>query len=366
MSRRPHVLMTTDVVGGVLTYALDLGAELRTAGWRVTLALQGPQDAAGVEAARRSGLDVVETDWPLDWLAPSSAPLLAAGAACARLADRLHVDLVHLNTPVLAAAGGFRQPVVGACHSCLGTWWKAVREGPPPPDLQWRIELLRQAYAACDALLAPSFSFVQDTLAEYGCLPTGVRNGRTARPRSGGARKAPHVLTAGRLWDDGKNVAALDAAAGLMRAPVLAAGSLSALGGEVRRPSNLQLLGALSEEALARRMRAAQVFASLSLYEPFGLAVLEAAQAGCALVLSDIPTFRELWDGAAVFVDPRGDPASIAETLDALLQDPARSEDLGRRAEARARAYSRSAMGAGTLELYARVLDRAAPAEAAA
>ena len=39
-------------------------------------------------------------------------------------------------------------------------------------------------------------------------------------------------------------------------------------------------------------------------YEPFGLAVLEAAQAGCALVLSDIPTFRELWDGAAMFVPP--------------------------------------------------------------
>ena len=46
------------------------------------------------------------------------------------------------------------------------------------------------------------------------------------------------------------------------------------------------------------------VFVSPALYEPFGLAVLEAAQAGCALVLSDIPTFRELWDGVALFVAP--------------------------------------------------------------
>lgn len=36
-----------------------------------------------------------------------------------------------------------------------------------------------------------------------------------------------------------------------------------------------------------------------------GLSVLEAAQAGCALVLGDIDSLRELWDGAATFVPER-------------------------------------------------------------
>ncbi len=53
---------------------------------------------------------------------------------------------------------------------------------------------------------------------------------------------------------------------------------------------------------MATAYAAATVFASMARYEPFGLAVLEAAQAGMRLVLSDIPTFRELWDGAAIFV----------------------------------------------------------------
>ena len=52
------------------------------------------------------------------------------------------------------------------------------------------------------------------------------------------------------------------------------------------------------------------IFVSVSRYEPFGLAVLEAAHAGCALVLSDIPTFRELWQGAASFVIAAGSAAA--------------------------------------------------------
>ena len=60
---------------------------------------------------------------------------------------------------------------------------------------------------------------------------------------------------------------------------------------------------------VARHLARQPIFVSTALYEPFGLAVLEAAQAGCALVLSDIPTFRELWDGAARFVPARDDGA---------------------------------------------------------
>ena len=69
--------------------------------------------------------------------------------------------------------------------------------------------------------------------------------------------------------------------------------------------AHLQPLGELDERTLAGCLSARPVFVSAARYEPFGLAVLEAAQAGCPLVLSDIPTFRELWDGAALFVDPR-------------------------------------------------------------
>jgi glycogen synthase len=97
------------------------------------------------------------------------------------------------------------------------------------------------------------------------------------------------------------------------------------------------------------------VFASPARYEPFGLAVLEAAQAGAALVLSDIPTFRELWDGAAVFLDP-DDAESWAATLHRLAGAPGMAADLGQRAKLRSYRYDVRAMVDRTLDLYRSVL----------
>ena len=106
---------------------------------------------------------------------------------------------------------------------------------------------------------------------------------------------------------------------------------------------------------MTEALNAAQVFASLARYEPFGLGVLEAAQAGCALVLSDIPSFRELWRGAAIFVRP-DDTAEAAAVMDALLADPDEARRLGALAAERAAACTVEAMTQATLAAYAQAL----------
>ena len=102
-------------------------------------------------------------------------------------------------------------------------------------------------------------------------------------------------------------------------------------------------------------MAESTVFVSAARYEPFGLAVLEAAHAGCALVLSDIPTFRELWYDAAVFVSP-DDPVEIAAALRRLLDDRARAAEFGAAAQVRAAHYTAEAMATGMLAIYAELL----------
>ena len=101
-------------------------------------------------------------------------------------------------------------------------------------------------------------------------------------------------------------------------------------------------------DALARR----PVFVSAAVYETFGLAALEAAQAGCALVLSDIPTYRELWDDAAIFV-PARDAAGFAAAIDRLIADPELREAMAAAARVRARRYTVEAMAAGIAGIYA-------------
>lgn len=361
-----RLLMTTDAVGGVWTYALDLTAELARRGVHTTLAVLGPAPASDQAGAARAvpGLDLALTGLPLDWAACEPAEVARAGRAVAALAREVRADLVHLNGPALAAQARFDAPVVGVCHSCVATWWASVRGGQMPDDFGWRTDLLARGYRACDALAAPSHAFAEATARAYGIAsPAVVHNGRRPAPPRTPAKSERVVFTAGRLWDAGKDVATLDRAAAQVDAPVFAAGPLQSPTGERAALQHARPLGRLDEAAVAYWMGRARVFVSTSLYEPFGLSVLEAAQADCALVLSDIPTFRELWSGAAVFVPP-GDDAALAGALNGLLDDPGRCGRLAQAARERSRRYTAQAMGAGMLALYRSLLPAAAEAAA--
>lgn len=360
------ILLTADAVGGVWTYALDLAAGLVAKGVAVTLAVLGPAPSpAQRAAAAAAGVWVVETDLPLDWQAEGEAALQRAGAAIAALARASGADLVHLNSPLLASGMAAGVPVVGGIHSCLASWWQAVRGGPLPADFARRTQRLRWGYRACDALIAPSRAFADVTARLYAVTPRIVHNGRAPPAPAPLAHRRAEALFAGRLWDQGKRVALLDAAAERMAFPMIAAGPLAEPGGAPARFRHLELPGCLDAGALAAQMARSRVFVSLAVYEPFGLAVLEAAQAGCALLLADIPTFRELWDGAALFLDDEH-PATIAAQLDRITGDPRLAARLGALARERAARFSHDAMVAGTLAVYAQVLPAAARKGAAA
>jgi phosphatidylinositol alpha-mannosyltransferase len=101
------------------------------------------------------------------------------------------------------------------------------------------------------------------------------------------------------------------------------------------------------------------VFVSAASFEPFGLAVLEAASAGCALILSDMGSFRELWEGAALFVPVRDEDAYV-EAIEMLIRDPDRRQRLGEAASRRAVRYTPQAMADGMLAIYSDVLSRSA------
>jgi glycosyltransferase involved in cell wall biosynthesis len=171
--------------------------------------------------------------------------------------------------------------------------------------------------------------------------------------------QADFVLTASRLWDEGKNVATLDAAAARLKVPFEAAGSQHGPNGAQAQLKHIRAIGDVSSARLASLFAARPIFASAALYEPFGLSVLEAAQAGCALVLSDIPTHREIWGGTAIFVPPHDDKA-FASAIQDLLGDPDEREQLGRLAAARAAHYTPGRMAHGMAEIYSRVAHRSA------
>jgi glycosyltransferase involved in cell wall biosynthesis len=117
----------------------------------------------------------------------------------------------------------------------------------------------------------------------------------------------------------------------------------------------------MEQDDLAGWMSRAAIYAMPARYEPFGLSILEAGLSGCALVLGDIPSLREVWRDAAIFVSP-DDPTALAAAIQRLIDDAPLRAALGTRARRRAVRFSPLAMARGYLDAYRDALAARAPA----
>lgn len=345
-----HVLMTVDPLGGVFTYAAELSAWLGSKGARVTWASMGGPLSA--EQRRRIGSrDVLESEFRLEWMDDPWEDVERAGPWLLDIERREKPDVVHLNGYAHAALP-FRAPVLVVAHSCVLSWWRAVLGEAAPPRYDRYRQEVSQGLGAASVVVAPTRAMLASLQLEYGgSYPSRViHNGAAARTSD--FHKESFVLCAGRIWDRAKNIATIDRAAARVRWPVYVAGDAKAPDVRQETPlDNVRPLGILQSSMLASWMRRAAIFASPALYEPFGLAILEAGLAGCALVLGDIPSLRELWHDHALFVPPRDDEA-LARALQRLIDDPALRRELGKRAQERALEYGSQAMGEAYLDLY--------------
>ena len=346
--------MTADSAGGVWTYALELARALRTRDVEVTLAISGPplrpeQQAELVSA----GVPADARPLKLEWMRDPWADLVQAGEWLLALGEELEPDVVHLNA-FSQAALPWQAPRLVVGHSCVLSWFRAVRGCEAPPEWEAYAEAVRTGVAAADLVVAPTRAMLAELRRLYrpSCPARAIPNGRTplglpVHP----ADKDPFVLAAGRLWDDAKNAAALDRVAPSLPWPVLLAGAVD----PDDAPHNATALGLLAPDALWSFLSRAAVFAAPARYEPFGYGPLEAALAGCALVLGDIPSLREVWRDDAVYVDPEDDDA-LRTALRLLTDDSGFRHELALRASERGRAYTADAMAVRYHDAYRALL----------
>jgi hypothetical protein len=353
-----RILLTLDAVGGVAIYVTQTAMMLARIGIECRLLGFGPRPSSDLRAVveKTAGLSLIWTDQPLDWMAGDECALTGVTSAIADVAMAWEADVVHVSAPSQAAGLPSELAVVAQSHSCVPTWWRAVRRQPLPPDWQWHCRMNQQGLRRASVVIAPSASHGRALKDIYGFLPRLRVIFNASAPPHVKHSKEEFVFAAGRWWDDAKNATALDHAAGRSPWPVFMAGATQGPNGSSATLANAVGLGLLSAEETHLHMARAAIFAAPSIYEPFGLAVLEAAGFGAALVLSEIDTFRELWDGAAFFVDP-ADPTAWVQAISHLAANADQRQRLGESARLRAAAYSPERHCRALLSAYAEAMQ---------
>ena len=350
------VLMTADTVGGVLAYAVQLTQALCGSDVEIVLATMGGpmQDARRGALLARQNVRLHESNYALEWMEDPWDDVQAAGRWLMDLQEAERPDIIHLNG-YAHGAWPWQAPVLIVGHSCVCSWYEAVRGEPAPKRWDSYRRATTAGLKAADVVVAPSGPMLAALNQHYGPLTNTrvIANARDPR-RYAPARKQPFILAAGRLWDEAKGLARLAAIAPEVAWPVRLAGPAQHPDGGSISFDNVQMLGSMSPAALAAEMARAAIYALPARYEPFGLGALEAGLSGCALVLGDIPTLREVWGDAALFV---GDDDELRDALHRLIEDADLRQEYARRALARASRYTPARLADEYLSLYSQLVD---------
>ena len=358
------ILMTVDATGGVLTYALSLASELAKAGTKIHFAMLGPKPKPEQLAAIRGIPQAVlhEHAGALEWMDDPWADVARASSFLRDLEQQVRPDIVHLNGYCHGSAG-FRAPIIIVAHDCMLSRADALGEserlegraglGDAPPEgepvpcesqgLAKYTESTKRGLAAATAVIAVSQTMRVALERHYGPLPriAVIPNGLAVEASS--REKEELVVCAGRTWDRARNVETLVRVAAELPWPLEIAGDPAprGVGDGVSFDGRDAVAdhGWMSPSDLGVLLDRAAIFASPARHDPFGMSALEAALRGCALVLGDIPSARELWGDAARFVRP-DDERGLVEAISELASDEESRDRLAAEANLRARLYT--------------------------
>lgn len=211
LHRPKTILMTADTIGGVWTYVVELARSLQEHEVQVFLASMGrrldesqKQDLRGLH-----NVQLFESSYKLEWMEKPWWDLERAGKWLLDLEQRLQPEMVHLNNYVHGALP-FQAPKLVVGHSCVLSWWQAVKGEPAPEQWNWYHFQVARGLKAAGMVIAPSSAMMDALVRHYGPLRTVevIPNGRDPdlfRPQP----KENYILAAGRLWDAAKNIETL-------------------------------------------------------------------------------------------------------------------------------------------------------------
>lgn len=348
--------MSTDNIGGVWTYTMNLAEGLRNNGVDVFIAVTGNNlSASQQEMIRSFNYEVILTRQ--EWMNDPWEDIEKASLRLNSIANLVRPDIVHLNS-FSYNSHKWNVPVIVVAHSCVLSWWDTVLGEPVPYSWNRYKEQVSYGITNADVVVAPSHSMMDMVKKYYKPASSEVIYNGADPDIFFPTGKEDIVFSMGRLWDKAKNISLLLEAAHEINYPVFIAGNYDDIQ-NIRVPGNVTFTGYLNNSLVRGYLSRAAVYALPVKYEPFGYTFLEAALSGCALVAGDIPSMRELWGDSAIY-SPTNNSTILAEQINALMADKQKRQRLSDMARERATMnYSLENMTRGYLKLYAGILKSA-------
>ncbi len=350
------ILMTADAVGGVWTYAIDLATQLASlGGHKIHIATMGPapsqKQIKQVESLENVFLHLSEYD--LEWMEYPWEDVNRAGAWLLQLQLSILPDVIHLNN-FCHGNLAWNAPVLMVAHSCVCSWWRAVKGGEAT-SYQTYFDKVKEGLEAADIIIAPTQHQLTEVYSIYGIDTPGMVISNATKIEGKGEKKHHElIVTMGRFWDEAKNIAAVEKAGKNISWPIMAIGDTGTK--ENKCFKNLDAIGWCEQQQIQDILLKAAIFVLPAKYEPFGLSILEAAKYGCALVLGNIPSLRENWEDAAMFVTP-DDYASLATNVQYLIDNKAALQHYQRKAKERANGFSIEKTTEIYIEVYQKLIS---------
>ncbi len=353
-----RILMTTDTVGGVWSYSVELCKALRPFGVEFYLITTGAplQLTQKEEIKKVKNVTVYETDFLLEWMDSPWESIDQSADWLLQLEEKVQPDLIHLNAFAYGSLS-WKAPVAMVAHSDVFSWWRLVKAEDPPAAWKNYFKRVSKGLAGANFLIAPSSSMMQHIRGIYSASVGGtvIYNGRSSDVFYP-AQKEPFIFSMGRIWDEAKNISLLVAAAPQIPYEIKIAGDNNFAGDSCNMAgSNVTYLGKLSTAEVAKQAAAASVYVLAAKYEPFGLSVLEAALSGCALVLGNIDSLKEIWSDSAMYMDTN-DAAALATTVNYLMQNEDVRLQYAHKAQSRAATYGIEVMAEEYMKVYQQLL----------
>jgi glycosyltransferase involved in cell wall biosynthesis len=294
------------------------------------------------------------------------------------LAARAGVDVLHSLANTGPVHGRFRRVVT--VHDLIHRFYPDTHGGLKAKGMSVLVPL---AVRRSHRVMADSHSTADDLVGELGIarakidvVPMGVSQSARVPPEPAAPLRARHglgerpiVLNVAAKRPH-KNLPRLLEALALIdpaRRPVLVVpgygtwhdDELSGLVARLGIADDVRMLGWVSDAELEGLYAAASVFAFPSLYEGFGLPVLEAMSRGLPVVCSDRGSLAEVAGDAARRFDPE-QPAEIAAAIEAVLADPAEADRLRAAGRLQAARFTWEAAATATLASYQRTMAASA------